>query len=183
MTLLAGRAWRFGDDVDTDAITPAKYLARSDPAYWAEHVLEAVRPEFAAEVAPGDIVVAGHTFGSGSSREHAAVALAEAGVSAVVAESFSRIFLRNAFNNGLPALEAPGVSELVEDGDRLEVDLVAGRLRDVTRERSLDLVPVPRFLVEMCEAGGLIAWLRERTDAEEPVSLGAAVEEVADDGR
>lgn len=182
MTVRRGRAWCFGDDLDTDAITPAKYLANSDPAHWAKHVLEAVRPEFSRDVAPGDMVVAGHTFGSGSSREHAAIAIATAGASAVVAESFSRIFLRNAFNNGLPAVEAPGVSELVEDGDTIELDLTAGVLRDVTRGHSLDLAPIPAFLVEMCEAGGLIAWLRQRPDTSGSVNLRAA-EEAADHGR
>jgi 3-isopropylmalate dehydratase small subunit len=182
MMVLRGRAWRFGDDVDTDAITPAKYLANSDPSYWAQHVLEAVRPEFAREVAPGDIVVAGHTFGSGSSREHAAIALATAGASAVVAESFSRIFLRNAFNNGLPALEVPGVSALVGDGDTVEIDVAAGVLVDVTRGRSLEVVPIPAFLVEMCDAGGLIPWLRENTRPGEPINLRAGAE-VADHGR
>lgn len=100
----AGRAWCFADDVDTDVIIAVKHLTKPDPAYWAQHVLELARPEFAAEVEKGDVVVAGHSFGSGSSREHAAIALREAGLRAVIAESFARNFYRNAFNNGLPIL-------------------------------------------------------------------------------
>jgi 3-isopropylmalate/(R)-2-methylmalate dehydratase small subunit len=156
---MSGRAWVFGDDVHTDAIIAAHHLRTSDAAVWAAHVLESERPEFAAQAAEGDVVVAGHSFGGGSSREHAAIALRAVGVRAVVADSFARSFYRNAFNSGLMLLEAPGVRELVSDGDQAEVDAVAGVVRNLRTGAELRCAPVPEFLRAICDAGGLTAWL------------------------
>lgn len=159
MSAIEGRSWVVGDDVDTDAITPSKYLVSQDPGFWASHVLENLRPEFASGVRPGDILVAGHSFGSGSSREHAPIAVRTAGISAVIAGSFARNFYRSAFNNGLIVLEVPGVLEHVTEGDRLRVDLASGEVSNLTRGTRIQAKPVPRFLIEICEAGGLIPWL------------------------
>ena len=160
MKAISGRAWRFGDDIDTDVILGAKYLSRSDPTLWAEHVLEFVRPEFAGSIKRGDLIVAGHGFGSGSSREHAAIALRHAGIGAILAESFSRTFYRNAVNNGLLVAEVHGICDAVTDGDMLEVDFAAGTIRNSTSGSSLRCTSIPLFLLDMCEAGGLIPWLR-----------------------
>lgn len=158
MTTFRGQAWTFGDDIDTDAIIGAEHLVRNDPAVWAEHVLEAVRPGFARRVRPGDLVVAGRSFGSGSSREHAASALRSTGIGAVLAESFARNFYRNGFNNGLMLVEVPGISAVVSDGDTLTLDTTRWTLQP-DRGTALACRPLPRFLVAMCRAGGLAPWL------------------------
>lgn len=160
MTGLSGRAWRVDDDVDTDAIIASGHLVKSDPQHWAAHVLEGVRPELPGLLASGDLIVAGHSFGSGSSREHAAIAIREAGVAAVLAESFARTFYRNAFNNGLLVIEAPGIHAAVADGDQLEVHLEGGEVRNPSRGTSLACKPIPAFLLSMSRAGGLIPWLK-----------------------
>ncbi len=158
MTTFRGRAWKFGDDIDTDAIIGAEHLVRNNPAIWAEHVLEKARPEFARAVRPGDLLVAGRSFGSGSSREHAASALKSTGISAVLAESFARNFYRNGFNNGLMLVEVPGISAAVSDGDTLTLDTTRWTIRP-DRGLALACRPLPRFLVAMCHAGGLAPWL------------------------
>ncbi len=151
--------WKFGDNVDTDQIIPAEYLLTGNPVELARHAFSKVRPEFAENVRRGDIIVAGLNFGSGSSREHAPRALLGAGISCVIAESFSRIFFRNAINIGLPLVECR-IS--AKEGDILEVDLEKGLIRNVTGGESFSFKPLPGFLREMLDAGGLIGWLRSR---------------------
>jgi 3-isopropylmalate/(R)-2-methylmalate dehydratase small subunit len=159
--IFRGRAWKFGDDVDTDAIIPARYLNTSDPAELASHVMEDADPDFPAKVKAGDILVAGKNFGCGSSREHAPIAIKAAGVQAVVARSFARIFYRNAFNIGLPIFECPEIDG-VEDGDILEINADEGVIRDLTRQREYGARPIPPFMQELIVAGGLVEWTRKK---------------------
>ena len=160
--ILKGRAWKFGTDVDTDVIIPARFLKTSDPKELAGHCMEDADPEFAQKVSAGDIIVAGNNFGCGSSREHAPIAIKAAGVSCVVAASFARIFYRNAFNLGLPILESPAAAAGVQTGDELEVDLSTGTIRNHTRNRSYQAQPVPPFMQELLAAGGLMPYLMKR---------------------
>jgi len=159
--ILAGRAWKFGDDVDTDAIIPGRHLVINDPYELAGHIFEGTRAEMAAQVREGDIVVAGENFGCGSSREHAPLALKGAGIKAVVARSFARIFFRNAINIGLP-LFICSESEKIRDGDALEIDMAAGIIHDLSTEQSCRTTPLPPFLQEIVEAGGLVEHAKER---------------------
>jgi 3-isopropylmalate/(R)-2-methylmalate dehydratase small subunit len=154
--ILSGRAWKYGDDVDTDVIIPARYLNTSDPAELARHCMEDLDPGFAAGVSPGDIVVAGKNFGCGSSREHAPIAIKACGVAAVVARSFARIFYRNAFNMGLPIFQAPQAVGEIEPGDALSIDMRGGTIRNRTRGREYRIAPVPPFMQELVAAGGLL---------------------------
>lgn len=156
---MAGRAWKFGDDVDTDAIIPGRYLVMNDPLELAEHLFEGVRPDMAAQAKKGDIVVAGENFGCGSSREHAPLALKGAGIDAVVAKSFARIFFRNAINIGLPLFICPEV-ERINDGDLIEIDMGQGLIRNQTRGESYKTTPLPEFLQQIVEAGGLVEYTR-----------------------
>jgi 3-isopropylmalate/(R)-2-methylmalate dehydratase small subunit len=156
------RAWRFGDDIDTDVIIPARYLTSSDERELGLHALEGLDPGFADEVHHGDVVVAGRNFGCGSSREHAPLALRGAGVSVVVASSFARIFFRNAINMGLPVLVCPEVVEATETGDDLEIDVSSGRIFNTTKEMGFAARPHPEFVLEIIERGGLVPWVRER---------------------
>ena len=159
--ILAGRAWKFGDDVDTDAIIPGRHLVINDPYELAGHIFEGTRAEMAAQVREGDIVVAGENFGCGSSREHAPLALKGAGIKAVVARSFARIFFRNAINIGLP-LFICSESEKIRDGDALEIDMAAGIIHDLSTDESCRTTPLPPFLQEIVEAGGLVEHAKER---------------------
>jgi 3-isopropylmalate/(R)-2-methylmalate dehydratase small subunit len=159
LSILAGRAWKFGDDVDTDAVIPGRYLVINDSAELAEHLFEGVRPQMAALVRPGDIVVAGENFGCGSSREHAPLALKGAGLSAVVAKSFARIFFRNAINIGLPLFICSEVDR-IEDGDSIEIDMAGGVIHNKSRGESYKTTPLPLFLQEIVEAGGLVEYTK-----------------------
>jgi 3-isopropylmalate/(R)-2-methylmalate dehydratase small subunit len=159
LSILAGRSWKFGDDIDTDAIIPGRYLVINDPAELAEHLFEGVRPEMAAQVKKGDIVVAGENFGCGSSREHAPLALKGAGIIAVVARSFARIFFRNAINIGLPLFICPEVDRIA-DGDSLEIDMAGGVIHNKSRGESYRTTPLPQFLQEIVEAGGLVEYTK-----------------------
>jgi 3-isopropylmalate/(R)-2-methylmalate dehydratase small subunit len=160
-----GRAWCYGDSVDTDVIIPARYLTTTDPAELAEHALEDLDPRFASGVEAGDVVVAGSNFGCGSSREHAPVALKGAGVGAVVARSFARIFFRNAINTGLVIVTCPELVDVTDSGDEIEVDLAKGLVSNVTKNRSWQPEPLPDFILEIVECGGLVEWVRRRTNA------------------
>ncbi|RMF89428.1 MAG: 3-isopropylmalate dehydratase small subunit [Methanobacteriota archaeon] len=156
---IKGRVWRFGSNVDTDQIIPAEYLVTGDPAELARHVFEKVRPEFAKEVRAGDVIVADENFGCGSSREHAPRALIGAGVACVVAKSFARIFYRNSINIGLPLVET---SIEAGDGDTLEVDFQQGVVRNLDRDLEAAFPPMPPFLQQLIDAGGLVEYTRKR---------------------
>ena len=166
MKAIEGRAWVFGDDVNTDVMAPGLYF-KSPMAEMARHCLEAIDPAFAAGVKPGDIIVAGRSFGVGSAREQAAMALTHLGVGAVLAASFGRIFYRNALNFGLPALVFPAAGTVVA-GDLLRIDPVAGRIEN-TRSGAVHAVNgIPAHLMAMVEAGGLMPWLKLRLHKERP---------------
>jgi 3-isopropylmalate/(R)-2-methylmalate dehydratase small subunit len=160
---IKGTAWKFGDDVDTDAIIPARYLISTDPQFLAAHCMEDADPEFPEKVKAGDIIVAGKNFGCGSSREHAPVAIKGAGVSCVIAHSFARIFYRNAFNMGLPILESPEAAAAIATGDEVEIDLAQGLIIDRTRQQSYPAQAVPPFMQELLQAGGLMNYVQKRT--------------------
>ncbi|VVB72750.1 Isopropylmalate/citramalate isomerase small subunit [uncultured archaeon] len=155
--MIRGKAWIFGDDVDTDVIIPGKYLRTKDAALWAAHVMEGLDPDFAIKVKKGDLIVAGKNFGSGSSREQAPRALLEAGVAVVVARSFARIFYRNAINVGLPLMEAEPV---VREGEVVEVDLAAGTVR--IGEKVYQGTRLPDFLMAILQDGGLVPHRRKQ---------------------
>ncbi len=159
---LRGKVWKYGDDVDTDAIIPARYLNTSDPAELAKHCMEDIDTSFAAKVARGDFIVSGKNFGCGSSREHAPISIRAAGVSAVIARSFARIFYRNSFNMGLPILEAPEAVDEIAAGDLLAVDMGAGVLRNETKGKEYRFTPIPPFMQELVAAGGLMNYMTKR---------------------
>ncbi len=153
------RVWRLGDNVNTDQIIPGRYNVTTDRAHLAKYCLCEHCPDFAPNVAPGDVVVAGRNFGCGSSREHAAVALKATGIAAVVAASFARIFYRNAINIGLPVLIAPAAVALA-DGDQIEIDTAAGTIRDLAHDRVFQADPLPEFVQRIVEAGGIVPLVR-----------------------
>jgi len=159
---LEGRVWKFGSDIDTDAIIAARYLNQTDPLELAKHTMEDERPEFIRGVKKGDILVAEKNFGCGSSREHAPLVLKAAGISCVIAASFARIFYRNGFNQGLPLLESPEASREIQDGDVVQVDLATGEIFDLARQKKYFAKPIPPFMQELIEDGGLIPHLRKR---------------------
>jgi len=158
-TRFEGRVWTFGDDISTDHIIAGKYLGTTDPKVFADHAFEAVDPTWAKKVQPGDIIVAGANFGCGSSREQAPIALRTLGISAILANSFARIFFRNAINLGFPVIECPGLREKVNTGDTVELDMARGEIHlpgsVVTR-----FTPLPPNVLEILEAGGLVPKLR-----------------------
>jgi 3-isopropylmalate/(R)-2-methylmalate dehydratase small subunit len=155
---MTGTAWKYGDNVDTDVIIPARYLNVSTAEELACHCMEDVSPGFAGDVRPGDVVVAGENFGCGSSREHAPLAIKGAGVSCVIARSFARIFYRNAINTGLPILECPEAVQETEQGDELRVDLEAGAITNMRTGRTYRTSPFPAFILGIIEAGGLVPY-------------------------
>jgi 3-isopropylmalate/(R)-2-methylmalate dehydratase small subunit len=157
-----GTVHRYGRDVDTDVIIPARYLNTSDPAELAKHCMEDIDASFVEKVRPGDIIVAGENFGCGSSREHAPIAIKTAGVSVVIAASFARIFYRNAINTGLPIMESPEAVAAIADGDRVEVDADTGTITDLTTGAVFTAQPFPPFIRSIIEKGGLIESVKER---------------------
>jgi 3-isopropylmalate/(R)-2-methylmalate dehydratase small subunit len=160
--VLRGRAWKYGDNVDTDAIIPARYLNVSTPEALAEHCMEDIDADFVEKVRAGDMIVGGANFGCGSSREHAPLALKGAGVSCVIASSFARIFYRNAIDIGLPILECPEAVAETETGQVLEVDLEQGTVTNVDTGQTFQAEPYPPFLMGIIEAGGLIPYTRAK---------------------
>ncbi len=160
--ILNGRAWKYGDDVDTDVIIPARYLNTSDPAELAKHCMEDIDGNYASGVSAGDFIVAGKNFGCGSSREHAPIAIKASGARAVIAGSFARIFYRNAFNMGLPIIEAPQAVDGIDSGDVLAVDMENGILRNETKKREYGIATVPPFMRELVAAGGLLNYMAGR---------------------
>ncbi len=160
--MIRGKAWKFGDNVDTDVIIPAIYLNTTDPEELAKHCFEPVYPNFKNEVKRGDIVVAGKNFGCGSSRQHAPIAIKACGISCVIASSFARIFFRNSINIGLPILECEEASEEIENGDELEVDLERGIIKNLTKGTEFRAEPLPEFVLEIVSAGGLVNYVRKK---------------------
>jgi len=156
---MQGKAWKFKDNIDTDLIIPARYLNTHDPIELAKHCMEDADPAFAGKVSKGDFIVAGENFGCGSSREHAPVAIKAAGVSAVIAKSFARIFFRNAINIGLPILEIKETDE-IKEGDILNIDLKSGTINDITSGKSFKAEPFPPFMQKLIDAGGLISYVK-----------------------
>jgi len=160
--IIKGKAWKYGDNVDTDAIIPARYLNVSTPEELARHCMEDIDTSFAGAVQPGDIVVGGENFGCGSSREHAPLALKGAGVSCVVAKSFARIFYRNAINIGLPILECRQAVEETERKDELTVNLKTGAITNGHTGRTYQTTPLPDFIMQIVDAGGLVPYTRRK---------------------
>lgn len=157
---IKGKAWKFGKDVDTDQIIPARYLNTSDPAELAKHCMEDADPEFVNKMTGGDLIVADKNFGCGSSREHAPISIKAAGVSAVVAKSFARIFYRNSFNMGLPIFESPEAVDQISEGDEVEIEMETGLIRNRTTGKEYQAVPIPPFMRELIDAGGLMAYVK-----------------------
>jgi 3-isopropylmalate/(R)-2-methylmalate dehydratase small subunit len=160
--LMKGKAWKFGNNIDTDLIIPARYLNTSDPAELAKYAMEDADPEWVDKMNKGDFIVAGENFGCGSSREHAPIALKAAGISAVIAKSFARIFYRNAINIGLPILESAKAAEEIKEGDEIEVNIAAGEIRDLTSGKTYQAQPFPEFMQKIVDSGGLIHYLRSK---------------------
>ena len=157
---VTGNAIKFGDNIDTDVILPGKYLVLIDPNDLAKHAMEGLDTDFPAKAKKGIVVVGGKNFGCGSSREQAPLALKYSGVKCVLAESFARIFFRNAINIGLPAIECKGISAAVDNGDELTVDFEAGTIQDVTKGKNFQVAKLPPFILEILADGGLIEYLR-----------------------
>lgn len=154
------KIWKFGDDIDTDAIIPGKYLTINKPEELAKHAFENLCPEFVSQVKEGDIIVAGYNFGCGSSREHAPLALKGAGVRCIIAKSFARIFFRNAINIGLPLLECSDTDK-IEENDCIEVDFKLGRIINTTKNQTYQATQLPEFVQNIIESGGLISYARK----------------------
>jgi 3-isopropylmalate/(R)-2-methylmalate dehydratase small subunit len=156
-----GRAWKFGANVDTDAIIAARYLNTTDPAELASHLMEDVDPQFLTKIKPGDIIVADENFGCGSSREHAPVAIKAAGISCVIAKSFARIFYRNAFNMGLPIFECAEAVPGIQEGDDLVVDTAGGTIQNVKTGQTFQAQAIPPFMQQLLDSGGLMNYVKE----------------------
>ena len=156
-----GHVFKYGDNVDTDVIIPARYLNSFDAKELASHAMVDIDPEFAEKVKPGDLIVANKNFGCGSSREHAPLCLKTAGVSCVIAETFARIFYRNAINIGLPILECPDAAEAISSGDEVRVDFNTGKITDITSGKIYMAQPFPLFIQNIIKCGGLLASLKE----------------------
>lgn len=158
--IIEGKVWRYGDNVDTDVIIPARYLNTADPKELAPHCMEDIDPTFAGKVENGDIIVAGRNFGCGSSREHAPIAIRACGVPVVIADNFARIFYRNAINIGLPLLElGPEVSK-IKNGERIRIDLSAGKIENLNTGETFTTQPLPGFIQDIANAGGLINYVK-----------------------
>ncbi|MDD4801437.1 MAG: 3-isopropylmalate dehydratase small subunit [Syntrophomonas sp.] len=157
-----GKVHKFGNNIDTDVIIPARYLNSSDPAELALHCLEDLDKEFAQKVKPGDIIVAEKNFGCGSSREHAPIAIMAAGVSCVIAHSFARIFYRNSINTGLPIFESAAASEALKNGDEIEVELETGLIKNIKTGAQYKATAFPGFMQDIISQGGLINYVKNR---------------------
>lgn len=166
MQKIEGKVWNFGKDIDTDLIIAARYLNTSDPKELAKHVMEDADPAFVSKMAPGDIIVADENFGCGSSREHAPIALKAAGVAAVIAPTFARIFYRNAFNMGLPIFELPESLE-IKEGERVSIDMDAGTITNLESGKVYNFIPIPPFMQELIAAGGLMNYAQAEIAAQE----------------
>ncbi|WP_075579358.1 MULTISPECIES: 3-isopropylmalate dehydratase small subunit [Acidaminococcus] len=158
------KVWRYGDHVDTDVIIPARYLNISDFKELSEHAMEDIDTTFAPHVQPGDIIVAGRNFGCGSSREHAPIVIQQKGVACIIAESFARIFYRNAINIGLPVLEIGEEAKKIQAGDQVEVDFDKGEIHVVNKGLTIKTHPLPAFVRKIAEAGGLVNYVKGAQD-------------------
>lgn len=156
---MQGKVWKFGDNIDTDLIIAARYLNTSDANELAKHVMEDEDPRFVEKMSVGDMIVAGENFGCGSSREHAPIALKAAGISAIIAPTFARIFYRNAFNMGLPIFELKEADE-IDEGDVIKIDMDGGEVINITQSKRYKFTPIPEFMQELVDAGGLIAFAK-----------------------
>jgi 3-isopropylmalate/(R)-2-methylmalate dehydratase small subunit len=163
--MLKGKVHKYGANVDTDAIIPARYLNISDPAELAKHCMEDIDEDFIKRVQPGDIVMATTNFGCGSSREHAPIAIKAAGISCIIAQSYARIFFRNAINIGLPLLECDQVVDGTEAGDTIEVDLKKGKIKNLTKGTEFEAKAYPDFMGELIAAGGLVEYTKRRLES------------------
>lgn len=160
-----GPVFKYGDNIDTDVIIPARYLNTQSPAELAAHCMEDIDKTFVTRVKAGDIMVGGENFGCGSSREHAPVAIKAAGIDCVIAKSFARIFYRNAINIGLAILECPEASENIQSGDEVAIDFDTGLITNLTRNETYQANPFPAFIKEIIQAGGLMADIKKRQEA------------------
>jgi 3-isopropylmalate dehydrogenase/3-isopropylmalate/(R)-2-methylmalate dehydratase small subunit len=159
---MKGKAWKFGNDINTDEIIPARYLNTIDPKELASHCMEDADKDFMKKIAPGDIIVGGKNFGCGSSREHAPIAIKAADISCVIAESYARIFYRNSFNMGLYIFESKEASEKIAQGDEIEVDVNKGVIKNLTKKEEYKVLPVPKFMQELIDAGGLMEYVKKQ---------------------
>ena len=159
---MKGKAHKFKDNIDTDLIIPARYLNTSDPAELAKHCMEDADAEFVKKAKAGDFIVGGENFGCGSSREHAPIAIKAAGISAVIAKSFARIFYRNCINIGLPIMESKEAASEINQSDEIEVDLASGTIKNLTSKKEYKAQPFPEFMQNIINAGGLIAYLKKQ---------------------
>ena len=162
MKAACGKVFKFGDNVDTDVIIPARYLNSSDPKELAQHCMEDIDADFVKKVSPGDLIVATKNFGCGSSREHAPLAIKAAGVSCVIAETFARIFYRNAINIGMPIIECPEAAKDIADGDEVEVDFDSGRITNKTKGTTYQGQAFPPFMQKIIDCGGLVNYINQK---------------------
>ena len=156
---LQGRVWKFGDNIDTDVIIPARFLNVSDQKILAANCFVDLRPDFSKSVTPGDVILGGSNFGCGSSREHAPLAIKAAGVSVIIAKSYARIFYRNAFNIGLPILECEEATGAFSEGEKISVDLDSGEIKSTNDGKRFSAKPIPEFMREIIRAGGLVPYI------------------------
>ncbi|MDD5644901.1 MAG: 3-isopropylmalate dehydratase small subunit [bacterium] len=168
--MFRGKAWKFGNDINTDEIIPARYLNSSDPDELAKHCMEDAAPDFPAKMSKGDIIIGGKNFGCGSSREHAPIAIKAAGISCVIAHSFARIFFRNAFNMGLPIFCCPEAARNIKEGDEIQVSPETGLIENLTDGKEYRAQPIPEFMRNLIKAGGLMkyvaAYTKEKSEKE-----------------
>lgn len=157
-----GKVWKFGDNIDTDAIIPARYLNTSDPKELALHCMEDADPDFIKKMKPGDIIIGGENFGCGSSREHAPIAIKAAGISCVVAKSFARIFYRNSFNMGLPIFESRELFDNVVEGEEINIDSVKGIISISGKQKTFSINPIPPFMEQLIADGGLLKHIAKK---------------------
>jgi len=155
-----GKAWTFGENLNTDEIIPGRYNITTDPVELAQHVFCEIKPAYASHVKPGDVIVGGQNFGCGSSREHAPVAIKGSGAQCVIAASFARIFFRNAINIGLPILECPQAARDIEEGDEIEVDITTGQIINMSKNCRYSARPLPAFVMKIAAAGGIVSFLK-----------------------
>ncbi|HUN55928.1 MAG TPA: 3-isopropylmalate dehydratase small subunit [Smithella sp.] len=160
--IFKGKVWKFGDNIDTDAIIPARYLTTSDPRELAAHCMEDADPDFITRMKPGDIILGGENFGCGSSREHAPIAIKAAGVSCVIAKSFARIFYRNAFNTGLPIFESGELVDAIGEGERVSVDSAKGTITIINSNKIFIINPIPPFMEKLIADGGLMKHIAQK---------------------